>query len=62
MTVLNTLGKALKKAVATRIIGIAELYNLLLSYQIGARAGRDTLIALELLVEQTHTVWNSGPK
>ena len=28
----------------------------------GARAGRDTLTALELLVEQTHTVWNSGPK
>ena len=28
----------------------------------GARTGRDTLTALELLVEQTHTVWNSGPQ
>ena len=62
IALLDTLGKALEKAVATRIAGIAESYNLLPSYQMGARAGRDTLTALELLVEQTHTVWNSGLK
>ena len=28
----------------------------------GARKGRDTTAALELLVEQTHTIWNSGNK
>jgi len=62
IALLDTLGKALEKAVAIRITGIAESFDLLPRHQMGARAGRDTLTALELLIEQTHTVWNSGPR
>lgn len=62
IALLDTLGKALEKVLAQRLSNLAELHKLLPKYQMGARKGRDTIAALELIVEQTHTIWNSGHK
>ena len=62
IALLDTLGKALEKIVAKRLADLAEHSALLPAYQMGARRGRDTISALELLVEQTHTIWKSGNK
>jgi hypothetical protein len=52
------LGKALERIIATKLAALAELYKLLLQYQIGTRRQRGILTALELLTEQIYTVWN----
>ena len=60
IALLEYLGKALERIVVTKLTTLAKSYKLLLQYQIGARRQRDTLTALELLTEQTHTIWNYG--
>jgi hypothetical protein len=52
------LGKALERIIATKLAALAELYKLLLQYQIGTRYQKSTLTALELFTEQIYTVWN----
>ena len=60
IALLECLGKALERIIATKLAALAELYELLPQYQMGARRQRGTLTTLELLTEQIHTVWNSG--
>jgi len=60
IALLECLGKALERVVAAKLTTLAETYELLPQYQMGGRRQRNTLTALELLTEQTHTIWNCG--
>lgn len=60
IALLDTVGKALESIIATRLSKLAEEHNMLPACQMGARRGRSTETALELLVEQIHTVWGEG--
>ena len=60
IALLNTIGKVLEAVIARRITHMAESNNLLPDMQMGARRGRSTESALELLTEQVHTVWGQG--
>ena len=60
IALLECLGKVLERIIATKLAALAESYELLPQYQMGARRQRGTLTTLELLTEQIHTVWNSG--
>ena len=62
IALLNTLGKTLEKIVAKRISIVAEEHRLLPDTQMGARPGRSTTTALELLTEQIRTVWAKDDK
>ena len=57
ITLLNTLRKALEAIVTWRICYIAEHYNLLSQTQYRYCRQHNTTTALELLMEQVHTVW-----
>ena len=59
IALLNTIGKLVEALTANRLRDIAEEYCLLPNTQMGARRGRSTETALELLVEQVRTVWTS---
>ena len=62
IALLNTLGKTLESIVAKKITYLAEKHRLLPDTHMGARRGKSTESALELLTEQIHTVWGcSGP-
>src|SRR6266487_2844401 len=60
IALLEYLGKVLERIVTTKLTRVAKIYRLLLEYQIGARQQRSILTVLELLTEQTHTIWNCG--
>jgi len=60
IALLECLGKALERVVAAKLTTLAETYELLPQYQMGGRRQRNTFTALELLTEQTHTIWNCG--
>ena len=60
IALLNTLGKALESIIARKISHLTEEFKLIPDTQMGARPGRGTETALELLTEQVHTVWNQG--
>jgi hypothetical protein len=62
IALLEAVGKVIETVVARRLTAIAETYKILPKYQMGARKGRDTTTALELIVEQVHTVWACGKK
>jgi Reverse transcriptase (RNA-dependent DNA polymerase) len=49
--------RALEQIVAARLSALAETYNLIPEFQMGARSKRNTITALDLLTEQIHTVW-----
>ena len=57
----NTIAKLVEKIVADRITAAAEEHNLLPWTQIGARKGRSTLSALELLTTSVQTAWKARP-
>jgi hypothetical protein len=57
IALLNTLGKVLEKIVARRVSALAEEHDLLPTTLMGARPGRSTVTALEMLTEQIQTVW-----
>jgi hypothetical protein len=57
IALLNTLGKVLEKIVARRVSALAEEHDLLPTTQMGARPGRSTVTALEMLTEQIQTFW-----
>ena len=60
IALLNTMGKVLEAVIAKKITHIAEQHRLLPDTQMGARRGRSTESALELLTEQVYTVWGQG--
>ena len=60
IVLLNTLGKVMESIISKKITHLAETYRLLPDTQMGARRGRLTETALELLTEQIHTVWGQG--
>ncbi len=62
IALLETISKAIETVVAKRLTRLAEEHNVLPKHQMGARKGRDTTSALELIVEQVHTVWGCGHK
>lgn len=57
IALLNTLGKVFESIIGKRITYLAEVHHLLPETQMGARRGKSTETALELLTEQVHTVW-----
>jgi exonuclease III len=57
IALLKTIGKIMEKVVAKRIREAAEARNLLTQEQMGARAGRSTGTALELLISMVRTIW-----
>lgn len=61
IALLNTLAKVLEAVVAGRISKEAEARNLLPQSQMGARPGRSTVSALELITEQVQSVWKGNP-
>lgn len=62
IALLNTMGKLLEKIIANRITKAIEKYNLLPDEQMGARPGRSTITAVELLTKQIHTIWGRDKK
>ena len=60
IALLNTLGKVMESVMSKKITHLAETHRLLPDTQMGARRGRSTETALELLTEQIHTVWGQG--
>jgi hypothetical protein len=59
IALLNTLGKVLEEIFAWRMSALAEEHHLLPTTQMGARPGRSTVTALEMLTEQIRTVWGN---
>ena len=62
IALLNTLAKALEAVVARRMSKETEQRGLLPGAQMGARPGRSTSTALDLITEQVKTIWTSNPK
>ena len=60
IALLNMLGKVMESIMSKKITHLAETHRLLPDTQMGARRGRSTETALELLTEQIHTVWGQG--
>ena len=60
IALLNTIGKLIESLMAKRLSLAAEEHKLLPDTQMGARPGRSTETALELLTAQVRTVWGSG--
>lgn len=58
IALLNTLGKLLELVMSRKLSSLAESKSLLSKTQMGARKGRSTESALQLLTEQVHTIWN----
>lgn len=56
IALLNMLGKAFEFIMAEKITHLAEIYGLLPDTQMGARRGKFTESALELLTEQVHAI------
>src|SRR6266498_1649540 len=55
IALLNTVGKLIEAAAAKRLRDAAEAHVLFSDFQMGARPGRSTETALELLTEQIYT-------
>ena len=53
-------GKLMESIMGKKISYLAEIHQLLPETQMGARWGKSTKTALELLTEQVHTVWKQG--
>lgn len=60
IALLDTMGKALETIYANRLSNLAEEHNLLPKEHMGARRKRSTETALELLIDQVHTIWGCG--
>jgi hypothetical protein len=59
IALLSTLGKVIESLAARQLRDLAEQHHLLPNTQMGNRPHRSTETALELLVEQIHTIWGS---
>lgn len=61
IALLSTLlGKVIETLAARQLSNLAEQEGLLLDSQIGNRTNGSIETALELLVEQIHTIWKAG--
>ena len=60
IALLNTFSKVMEFIIGSKITYLAETHRLLPDTQMGARKGRSTESALELLTEQVHTIWGQG--
>ena len=60
IALLNILGKVMESIMGKKILYLAETYQLLPETQMGARQGKSTETALELLTEQVYMVWKQG--
>ena len=60
IALLNTLSKVMESIIGSKITYLAEKHRLLPDTQMGARKGRSTESALELLTKQVHTIWGQG--
>ena len=60
IALLSTLGKVIETLAARRLSDLAEQKNLLPDSQMGNRRNRLVETALDLLIEQIHTVWREG--
>lgn len=56
IALLNTTGKISESVMATKMSYPAEQHQLIPDTQMGGRRGKSTETALELLIEQVHTV------
>jgi len=56
IALLSTIGKIIESLAARRLQDLAEQHNLILDVQMGNRPNRSTDAAVDLLVEQIHTV------
>ena len=59
IALLNTVGKLIETAMATRLRDLAEKHWLLPNEQMGACKGWSVDTALELLTKQVYTIWES---
>jgi len=59
IALLNTIGKLLEAILAKMLSAALEEHKLLPESQMGARKGRSTVTALQLLTEQIHTIWGA---
>lgn len=62
IALMSTIGKVLERIIARRIAEAVEEHQLLPDTQMGARRGRSTETALELITEQVRTAWACDPK
>ena len=60
IALLNTIGKLIESLIVKRLSQATEEYKLRPEIQMGARPGRSTETALELLIAQVRTIWGSG--
>ena len=58
IALLSTIGKLIETLLARRLGALAEREGLLPDTQMGNRRNRSTDTALDLLIEQIHTVWH----
>jgi hypothetical protein len=58
ITLLNMLNKILKSIITRRINSLARIHNMFLIAQMNDRKNKSCEIALKLLIEQIHIVWN----
>jgi len=56
IALLNILGKALESIIANKLSILAEANGMLPMEQMGARKGRSTKIALQMLIESVYTI------
>ncbi len=56
IALLDTMSKALKSIMTKRLSDIAETHRMLPNAQMGARRKRSVISALDLLIDQVHTV------
>jgi hypothetical protein len=59
VALLNTLGKVLETVMASRITVLSEEQGQLPPQHMGARPGRSTDTALDMLVKQVHAAWQA---
>jgi Reverse transcriptase (RNA-dependent DNA polymerase) len=62
IALLNTMGKILELVMSRKLSLLAESNGNLPETQMGARKGRSTETALQLLTEQVYTIWNLSGK
>jgi hypothetical protein len=60
IALLRTLGKVLEGVVARKITALFEEHGLLPPQHMGARPGRSTETALDLLLQQVYAAWQTG--
>ena len=60
IALLSTVGKVIEAVTARHLRRLAEQYHMLPAHQMGARKNRSTETALDLIVNQIHTIWQSG--